>query len=113
MANETARTLAHCRKQGWLPWKVEQTIPKTFIKRDMYGFLDVVVLDDKPGILGLQVTSHSTRNMGTRVRKIKTECRVAAQRWLDAGLRIAVWGWHQPKGKGTRWKVRIVEVTEL
>jgi hypothetical protein len=31
---------------GYLPWCVEQVIPHTFIKRDMYGFIDFVGIRD-------------------------------------------------------------------
>jgi hypothetical protein len=40
----TARALAECRKRGWIAQTVEQTIPRTFIKRDFLGVIDIIAL---------------------------------------------------------------------
>lgn len=40
----TARTLAECRKRGWIAQVVEQTIPRTFIKRDFLGCIDIIAI---------------------------------------------------------------------
>lgn len=50
----TARTLKECRKRGWIAQVVEQTIPRTFIKRDLFGIIDVIaVTPSKKAIGGL------------------------------------------------------------
>ncbi len=40
----TARTLHHLRQFGYRADKVEQTIPKCFIKRDLFGIGDVLAM---------------------------------------------------------------------
>jgi hypothetical protein len=40
----TARTLAECKKRGWIAQVVEQTIPHTFIKRDLFGVIDIIAV---------------------------------------------------------------------
>lgn len=40
----TARSLAECRKRGWHAQVVEQTIPRTFIKRDLFGVIDIIAV---------------------------------------------------------------------
>ena len=100
--------MVELRRRNWRPWIVEQTIPKTFIKRDMFGFVDVVALDRQPGFLLLQVTT--SHNVPARCRKIREQCTSAARECLQAGNRIEVWGWHQPGGPRTRWQLRTVPI---
>jgi hypothetical protein len=106
----TARTLAECRKRGWLAQTVEQRLPHTFITRDLFGFIDVVALDGKAGLLGIQATSSG--NMPARVAKIREECAEASARWLEAGNRIVVWGWAKRGKVGARklWTLREVAI---
>lgn len=123
-ASPTALALAECRKRGWLAQKVEQTVAHTFIKRDLFGFGDVLVLDTHPdgdepcfagaprlGSLLVQVTSGA--HAAERATKIKTECRDAAIAWLERGNRIAVWSFAKQGAAGKRklWKLRVVPVT--
>lgn len=128
MTSPTARTLAHCKKQGWLACVVERYVAqfggqreqsgedahRTFGHRvDVFGFGDVLALDGQPGSLLIQATSGS--NVAGRLNKIKTECADNARAWLAAGNRIAVYGWAK-KSNGTPggrklWSVRVVEVT--
>lgn len=86
----TARTLAACRKLGWEPDVVERWIGGGCIKvrRDLFGCIDLVVLDGRPGLLGIQATSGS--NGSSRVKKMSAEPRARA--WLLAGNRIAKGG---------------------
>jgi hypothetical protein len=104
------RTLAECRRRGWLPGIVERRLPRGFTTIDLYGFIDVVVLDGKQGILGIQVTSGS--NGGSRLRKIREERAAEARRWLEAGNRIEVWAWRKVGAAGSRklWEPRVVRV---
>lgn len=101
----TARTLEYCRAVGFIPAVVERWNQYAHIRQDLYGFLDLLVLDDKPGLLGIQATSGS--NAGARVEKITQEPR--AVEWLKRGLRVEVWSWRKVKGRrGGRlhWDVR-------
>lgn len=104
----TARTLAECRKRGWIAQVVEQTIPRTFIKRDLFGCIDIIAvakpLNDAGGIIGIQVTSGS--NHAARLAKAKAEPRIAA--WLSAGAKFFVWSWAKQgaRGERKRWMLR-------
>lgn len=106
----TARTLTFARGRGWLVDVVERRITKILTK-DLFGCIDLIALDGQPGVLGIQATSGS--NGAARVKKIQTECREAAERWLLAGNRLEVWAWRKLKGPGKRihWGVRVTQVT--
>lgn len=107
----TARTLLELRKRGWLAQVVEQTIPHTFIKRDLFGCIDIIALDGQPGVLGIQVTSSS--NVAARVTKMRTQCADAVERWLGAGNRLVVHGWSKQGKRHARkvWAMREIEVS--
>ena len=97
----TQRTLALLRKGGWTAEVVEKWIPGANIRKDLFGFIDVVAIRGKE-ILGVQCTSYS--NISARVKKIEEHDNVAAVR--DAGIGIQVHGWRK---KDNRWQVRIVD----
>jgi hypothetical protein len=103
----SGRTLAECRKRGWRAQVVEQTIPHTFIKRDLFGCVDIVALDGLPGVLGIQATDGTS--VSKRVKKIHGECYEAAYAWLEAGNRLEVWGWAKQgkAGKRKAWTLRV------
>jgi hypothetical protein len=105
----TARTLAFARKRGWDIGVVEQRIPRTFITRDLFGFIDLVAMDDQPGLLAIQATSDNGGNAAARCAKIvDDEHRPAAVRWLSSGLRLEVWAFGKRGAAGTakRWRLR-------
>lgn len=88
----TARTLKKLRADGYVCQVVEQTIPHTFIKRDLFGFADILAI--KPGeILAVQATDAT--NVAHRVKKV--EALDSLQAWWDGGGRFEIWGW--TKGK--------------
>lgn len=114
MSSPTARTLQECRKRNWPAYVTEKWVPMARIRKDAFGFGDVLVMDGQPGSLLIQATV--TGAMSSRERKIREECTDEARRWLEAGNRIEVWGWakrvHKFKNGNTalRWKLRVVEV---
>ena len=98
----TARTLLELRKRGCIADIVERRLAKTFVTKDLFGFLDIVAMEPgRQGLLGVQTTSRS--NQATRVKKILNEPR--ALMWLGAGCRIEVHGWAKrgARGKAKRW----------
>lgn len=105
----TQRTLAECRKRGYVAQTVEQTIPRTFIKRDLFGCIDIIAITPK-GILGIQATG-GTGNHAHRIAKIKAEPRIA--KWIAAGARMAVWSWNKrgARGETKRWTLREEEIS--
>lgn len=105
-ASPTARSLAALRAAGWLPGVVEQTIPKSFIKRDLFGIADIHAL--KPGQPPLYVQATSASNVSARVTKI-----LESEHYphlVESGALIEVWGWQAPNAASSRWRVRIVNV---
>lgn len=102
----TARTLAECRKRGWTAQVVEQTIPRTFIKRDLFGVIDIIALTPQGQTIGIQATGDNAGDMARRERKIIAEPR--AKLWLECGNLLEVWGWGK-RGRGKRklWTLRI------
>lgn len=125
----TARTLEHLRARGWIAGVVEQTIPHTFIKRDLFGFADVAAVS-APRARVLLIQACSGADMARRRDKLSglrtTEARPldesepederqarervaeAVLACLVAGVGVEVWGWRMVGAKGTRklWNVR-------
>ena len=108
----TQRTLQRIRKEGWpLVAVVERWNPHAMIRQDLYGFIDILAVCPRRGILAVQATSGS--NVVSRVDKIASH--ENARPWLETpGCRIEVWGWRKLKvkrgGKAVRWVPRIVEM---
>lgn len=103
----TARTLAYVRQQGGLAQVVERWNQYARRRVDLWGFIDVLVLDDSPGVLGIQATT--TGNVSHRLAKLREECGPAMAKWLAAGNRLAVFGWSL---KGARGKRKTWTLTE-
>ena len=99
----SARTLAECRKRGWIAQVVERFNTYTNRRVDLFGVIDIVVITEA-GILGIQATGGG--NGASRRDKIHAEPRALA--WLKAGARLEVWNWEKQgaAGKAKRWKVR-------
>lgn len=108
----TQRTLELLRRKGFTCGKVEQRVSPpgmTPFLRDLFGFIDIVVLDDLPGCLGVQACMVSDRYR--RHAKILAEPK--ARRWLERGNRIAVYAWSMKGARGTRkrWTAAVTNVT--
>lgn len=101
----TQRTLKLLRSQGFAAQVVEQTIPKTFIKRDLYGIIDIIAVN-ATYTLGIQTTSGS--NVAARIRKaIESE---HLQLWLSApNRRFLIHGWRMVK-KTRKYECREIEL---
>jgi hypothetical protein len=110
VSSPNARTITECKKRGWTAQNVEQTIPHTFIKRDLFGVIDVIAVTPD-GIIGIQATGDHGGDMQRRVRKIVAEPRALV--WLGAA-RLAVWGWGKRGAVGKRklWTLREIEITK-
>lgn len=99
MVSPTGLTVKALESDGWTVDVVERTIPKTFIKKDLFGFIDVLAVKDDVTI-GIQATSDT--NVSARVKKIADHQNIGAVR--HAGWRVEVWGWK--KGHDAKpWKV--------
>ena len=114
-AGPTSRTLEYCRRRGWHADVVEKWIPKTRRRSDMFGGIDLVVMDGQQGLLGIQATSGS--NVAARAHKLSALDTMAE--WLAKGLRLEVWGWRRlaayrkdgTRAKRDRWAVRIMRAS--
>lgn len=106
----TQRTLAKCRDLGWRACIVEKWVSQANRRIDVFGFGDVLALDDKPGSLLIQACAGSSTS--AREKKIVDECVGAACDWLTAGNRIEVWGWRKTGAHGKRklWTLKRSEV---
>jgi hypothetical protein len=94
--------------EGWTVSVTEQTIPRCFIKRDTYGFGDLLACSPGRGIMLVQATGGG--NGSTRIAKIRGEARHAI--WLASGGRIQVHDWRKRAGASERECV-IFELTAI
>ena len=92
------------RERGFHAEVVERWIPGANVRRDLFGFVDVLCLGDTGDIVGVQSTSAS--NISARIAKISESPLVGRVR--QAGIRIFVHGWKKVKG---RWQVREVDIS--
>jgi hypothetical protein len=101
----TARTLAECKRRGWIAQVVEHRVRagRLSFLRDLFGGIDLVALTPR-GIVGIQAcagTDHAKRRA-----KLLDEPRIAA--WMAAKGGLEVWSWAKqgPRGKRKLWTLR-------
>lgn len=105
MSSPTSRTLKHLRDAGYQAQVVEHWVPGANVKRDLFGFIDVLGIHEETGeVLAVQTTSYS--NMASRARKIAESDKVATVR--KAGWAIHIHGWRKV---GNRWQVKVKDVS--
>ena len=97
----TQRTLKLLRDDGWLAEVVERWVPGANIRKDLFGWVDIVALRDGE-TLAVQCTSYT--NISARVKKIADSETVAQVR--KAGWLIWVIGWRKVNN---RWTQRTVD----
>ena len=99
----TQRTLAECRKRGWIAQVVERWNPHARIRQDLFGCIDIVALTPE-GILGIQACAGSSH--AARMTKALGEERM--HRWRIAGGKFQVWSWSKRGARGKRkvWTLR-------
>jgi len=101
-ANYNQLTKKEFERLGWIGDNVEGFNAYTQRKKDMFGVFDFICLDGQPGVLAVQVTSRG--NISSRRKKIAASGIV--EPWVAAGNRIEIWGWDQPGGPRTRWRLQ-------
>ena len=102
MSSPTQRSLRRLREHGYLAEVTEKWVPGANIRRDLFGFGDVLGIREAE-VLIVQATSSS--NVAARIKKIADHPNVGAVR--QAGIRIEVHGW--AKNRAGRWDVRVVD----
>ena len=102
----TQRTLKRLRESGEYPLVqvVERWNAFAKIRQDLFGIIDILAIDHKGVVTGLQVTSYS--NMSSRVRKITESPALPFLRTAD--WVILVEGWRK---KDNKWISRIVDIS--
>ena len=103
MTSPTQRSLEKLRADGWRAEVVERWIPGANIRKDLWGWVDILALRD--GVT-LAVQTTSAANVSARVRKITDSESVADVR--KAGWAICVHGWRKV---GRAWTCREVDLS--
>lgn len=114
----TARTLAECRKRGWIAQVVEHRVPRMQITRDLFNVIDVVALDDgtmvpRAGggrILGIQACAGASH----AARRDKILAEPKARAWVAAGGHLELWSWSKRGGRHVtrkKWELRVEAFT--
>ena len=94
-SSPTQRTKKHLEGLGYRVDICERVIPYSFIKKDLFGFADLVAVGFGH-IAAVQTTTMS--NKSERLNKILALD--DAKVWLDNGGKILLICWRQLKGKG-------------
>lgn len=104
----TQRSLKRARDAGGLAAVVERFNPHARVRVDLFGFIDILVLDEGAGVVGVQTTT--AQNLSARVRKVTDDQSLSriARTWLGKGNRIEFHGWRKA---GARWVCRVIDLT--
>lgn len=107
----TKKSLKLLRDDGWQVEIVEKTIPHCFIKKDLFGFIDLLAIKDDQ-VLAVQTTTGD--HSANRATKIKAHPNYPKVKKL--GWQIHVHGWRKLKEKCKNgnikevWKCKITEL---
>lgn len=88
-------TLKLLRKFDWQCEIVEKTIPRCFIKKDLFGFIDILAIRENE-VLAVQTTcggGSGRSNFLARIRKIKENPNYPKIKKI--GWRVIVHGWQK------------------
>ena len=78
-------------------WQIVPTHPAGGVRKDLFGFIDIISLDPKRGIVAIQSCG---QNFSEHVRKIlDSDCTEAVTEWLLCGGNLEIWGWSKRKRK--------------
>lgn len=112
----TSRTMNHLRRNGATCAVVEkwnQFAGPHGIRQDLFGFVDVLVLDPQRGFIGVQCCARSGH--AAHRKKILSDCTDHAIEWLKCGGHIEIWSWAKQKikrgGKAERWVPKVEALT--
>lgn len=134
-ASPTARTLAECRRRGWIAQVVEKFVrfPPPGHRVDLFGVLDLVAIvsevdtsisypfgEDPPrrgvALLGIQACSGGTSGGGsTAARRDKILAEPRARAWVEAGGLLELWSWSKRGDRGKRklWALRVETYADM
>jgi Holliday junction resolvase len=100
-ASPTQLTLKLLREEGWTVEVVERWIPGANIRKDLFGFIDLIAIRSGM-VLAVQATSYS--NISARVKKIESAESLSEIR--KCSWHIWVIGWRK---QNNRWTHKIVD----
>lgn len=115
----TQRTLRALRAQGRIcgiteKWQVIPGHPGGGFRKDLFGFVDIIVLDPERGFVAIQSCGQSFADH--RRRLLGSDCTQHVIDWLRTpGGSVELWGWRKVKvkrgGKAMVWRPRVEEIT--
>ena len=110
----TQRTLKAMREQGRICGIVErfnQHVGPFGIRQDLFGFIDIIVIDPVDGIIAIQSCNAS---FAPHIKKLTEERNEAVYEWLKHA-KCELWAWRKIKvkrgGNAMRWAPRIADIT--
>lgn len=106
-SSPTKRSLAHFREQGCTVQVVEHWNAFAKLRKDLFGFIDVVALAPDGRTIGVQCTDLTS--VSKRIDKITNECADALAALRKCGWTIVVHGWG--KGANGRYRLREVDIS--
>jgi len=90
----TQQTVEYLKAAGMIVDVTEKWIPKSRIKQDLFGFIDLIALDMAgKRIIAIQCTDNT--NFAARFRKITNDCRDNARAWVRSGGEIWVMAFYK------------------
>ena len=113
------RTLRELRASGRKCEKVERwnafagRASGIGIRQDLFGIIDILALDPKRGVIGIQVCSGSS--WAKHFMKMTMEKIQDTYDWLSTpGTALELWGWRKVKakrgGKAMLWQAKVREI---
>lgn len=112
----TQRTLAALKEQGRICGMVERFNRHGGpfgIRQDLFNIIDIIALDFKVGVVGVQSTG---QDFAGHWKKLTEEKSKESHDWLRTpGTTLELWGWRKVKkvrgGKAMIWKPRVAQIT--
>ena len=114
----TQRTLRELRRQGRIVdvcerWIVNPARPGGGFRKDLFGFIDLIVLDPEQGIVAIQSCGKSFKAHLDKI--LDSEVTEYVREWLLCKGSLELWGWRKVKlkrgGKAMRWRPRVKQIT--
>ena len=111
MPSPTQRTLKALRARGCQAEVVERWLAHVHrgggamgVRRDLFGWIDIVALEPGRGIGGVQSTG---QDFSGHLRKLQRERGPQVRAWLQAGGWAELWGWRKLRGI---WTPRVLSL---
>ena len=112
----TQKTMRSLRDKGLVCAIVEKWnayVGTHGIRQDLFGIIDILALDPKRGVVGIQSTG---QDFSAHVKKITIDRYQETFDWLSTpGTSLELWGWRKIKvkrgGKALRWAPRVAVFT--